>query len=161
MPMSEYYRSLRARIGRDLIEIPSVALAVRDRDGRVLLGLNHEDGRWLLPGGAVEPLEEPAAAAVREAREETGLEVEIVRLVGVYGGPLCRVTYANGDAIAFVATLFEARATGGAEQPDDEELSALRWVGADDWQVLSLAEWAPAMLRDVFAARSEAGFASP
>lgn len=49
-----------------------VGVIVRDGAGRVLLGL-HRGGTWELPGGALEPGESVAAAAVRELREETGL----------------------------------------------------------------------------------------
>jgi hypothetical protein len=49
--MSDYMRDLRARVGTSLLEIPSVALAIRDEAGRVLLGRTVADGRWLLPGG--------------------------------------------------------------------------------------------------------------
>lgn len=62
------------------------ALIVVD-DGKVLLGKRGKDpnrGRWVLPGGKVEPFEPLEAAARREGKEETGLEVEIIRRLGVY-----------------------------------------------------------------------------
>ncbi len=55
--------------------------------GRVLLIRHSWYGVWCLPGGTVEPGESVAEAAVREAREETGLEVELTRLVGVFSLP--------------------------------------------------------------------------
>jgi 8-oxo-dGTP pyrophosphatase MutT (NUDIX family) len=159
--MSDYFRRLRQRVGHDLLEIASVTIAIRDDAGRVLLGRNRADDRWVLPGGAIEPREEPAAAALREADEETGLRVEIDRIVGVYGGARCAVRYPNGDEIAFVATLFEARAAGGTPRPDGDEFGELAWVGPGDWESLSMPGWVPAMLRDVFAARTEATFTRP
>jgi 8-oxo-dGTP diphosphatase len=63
-----------------------VMVAVLD-GGRVLLTRRHDFPVWCLPGGAIDPGESAAAAAVREVREETGLEVELTRLVGVYSRP--------------------------------------------------------------------------
>ena len=96
MGMSDYVRGLRERIGHDFMLMPSVASLIRDDDGRVLL-VRHVEGRWQLPGGAVDPDERPADAARREAREETGIEIEPVEVLGVFGGPEYRITYATGD----------------------------------------------------------------
>jgi 8-oxo-dGTP pyrophosphatase MutT (NUDIX family) len=156
--MSDYMRGLRARVGNSLLEIPSVALAIRDDAGRVLLGRHVADGRWLLPGGAVEPLENPADAAVREGHEETGLHLGLLRIVGVYGGPLCRVRYANGDEIAFVATVFEARVRGGAASPDAEELDRLGWFDRAACAELAMSAWVPPILADVFTGAPGAAF---
>jgi len=158
--MSDYMRGLRGRVGTTLLEIPSVALAIRDGAGRVLLGRYLADGRWLLPGGAVEPLENPADAALREGHEETGLHLELLRIVGVYGGPRCRVRYPNGDEIAFVAAVFEARVAGGAETPDGEELDQLRWFDREACAGLDTSAWVPPILADVFAGAAEAAFAA-
>jgi len=158
--MSDYMRDLRARVGTSLLEIPSVALAIRDDAGRVLLGRYLVDGRWLLPGGCIEPLENPADAALREGHEETGLHLELRRIVGVYGGPLCRVRYPNGDEIAFVATVFEARVSGGTERPDGEELGQLRWFDRNACADLDTPAWVTPILADIFAGASEAAFAA-
>ncbi len=67
-----------------------VDVVVTSEEGHVLLirrGTDPYEGYWALPGGFVEVGETLEEAAVREAEEETGLEVEIVRLVGVYSDP--------------------------------------------------------------------------
>lgn len=61
-----------------------VNAVIRDGQGRVLLGLRARPPIWNLPGGSVEPGETPWDAAVRETREEVGLDVEVERLTGVY-----------------------------------------------------------------------------
>ena len=56
-------------------------------EGKVLLTKREDAEMWCLPGGAVDDGESLAAAAVREVREETGLEVRLTRLVGIYSRP--------------------------------------------------------------------------
>lgn len=73
--------------------------AVFDDSGRILLQLRADDDSWGLPGGYTDPNESPCETAVRETREETGLTVEPVDLVGVYTrkpgeyGPHCLVIH--------------------------------------------------------------------
>ena len=150
MPMSEYVRSLRSRIGNDLLEAPTVSVVTFDARGRVLLVRNLEDGLWSTPGGMIEPLEIPADAAVREMWEETGLLVELTHIVGVIGGPECTVTYGNGDRMAWVATLFAGRPIGGRLQPDGVETIEARYVARDEWRSLPCRSHLPLFLEAAF-----------
>jgi ADP-ribose pyrophosphatase YjhB (NUDIX family) len=94
---------LRAAVGHDLLLVPSVTVLPFDEAGRVLLvrHAGHHDG-WCVVGGAIEIGESPAQAAVREAGEEIGAEVRLVRLPGVLGGPDYQVSFPNGDHTAYV-----------------------------------------------------------
>jgi ADP-ribose pyrophosphatase YjhB (NUDIX family) len=58
---------------------------ILDEQGRVLLCHRRDKDAWILPGGGVERGELPTEAVIREVQEETGLEVTIERLLGVYG----------------------------------------------------------------------------
>jgi len=138
MPMSEYVRSLRAKVGTSLLEVPTVAVLAFDGTGRVLLVRHIEGNDWTTPGGMVEPCEVPSDAAVREMWEETGLHVRLTRLAGVFGGPLCVTTYSNGDRIAWVATVFAADVIGGQLRPDGEETLEARYVGVEEMKSLRL-----------------------
>jgi len=132
MPMSDYIRSLRERVGTTQLEVPTASVLVFDGKGRVLLVRHVEGDEWTTPGGMIEPEETPANAAVRETWEETGLVVELTRIVGVFGGELCTSTYSNGDRIAWVSTVFEGRVTGGTLRPDHVETLEVRYVGIDE-----------------------------
>lgn len=101
---------------------------IRDDDGRVLISRRSDSGWFNLPGGGVESHESAPEGLVREVREETGLEVAIGRLIGLYAKP---------QKHEMVLT-FEARVTGGTLQPSDEA-DLHEWVTPDllsEWQVL-------------------------
>ncbi len=107
-----------------------VAVIVRDSRGWILLEKRSDCGLWGLPGGRIEPGESVEQAAVRETREETGLSVEIARLVGVYSEPADRiVTFLdNGDVVHLVDILVEAAIVSG-ELSCSRESEELRFFG--------------------------------
>lgn len=108
---------------------PCGGALIGDADGRLLLVRRaHDpyDGCWDIPGGFCDLREHPRDAAVREAREETGLEIEPTGLLGMWlddyptTGDVCLNVY------------FNARATGGAEHPEPGEVAELRWFGPQE-----------------------------
>jgi len=102
---------------------PSVAAIVTNDEGHVLLQRRSDNGLWGLPGGGVEIGESVSTAIVREVREETGLTVEIERLVGVYSDPRFQVVrYADGNVVHYINTLFVCRVVGGTLQTCEETL---------------------------------------
>jgi 8-oxo-dGTP diphosphatase len=111
---------------------PPIAAAVIVKDGRVLLVQRRvKEGSlsWQFPAGEVEPGEFGGAAAVREAREETGLTVAETKILGD------RVHPATGRTMIYVACdIIE----GDARVVDDDELADLAWVKGGD-----LAEYVP------------------
>ena len=132
MPMSDYIRRLRAMIGTTVLEVPTVSVLTFDAANRVLLVRHAEGNDWTTPGGMIEPYEIPADAAVREMWEETGLYVELTRLVGVFGGRTCTSTYANGDKLSWVSSVFAGTPLGGQLRPDGEETLEARYFTADE-----------------------------
>jgi 8-oxo-dGTP pyrophosphatase MutT (NUDIX family) len=152
VPTSPYLQGLRQKVGTDLLLLPSVTGLLFDARGALLLA-RHAEGVWVAPGGAVEPDEAPGDAVVREVREETGLEVEPLRVVGAYGGPDFRVTYRNGDRVAYVMIVYECRAIGGRARADGVETRELRWVAREELSGLELPAWARVVLPDAYASR--------
>jgi 8-oxo-dGTP pyrophosphatase MutT (NUDIX family) len=150
--MSDYVRRLREKIGNDFMFMPSVAALIRDVDGRILL-VQHVEGRWQLPGGAVDPGERPAAAMQRECLEEAGITVVPIRIAGVYGGPEYAITYANGDEAGWVVTVFEARIDVGDPSPSDDETQAVGWFLPDQVEALELAPSTRETVRCLLAGR--------
>lgn len=80
---------------------------------KVLLTRRADNGLWCLPGGALDPGESAAEACVREVEEETGLQVRVKRLVGVYSDPNQLVVYPDGNKVQVVALNFEVELLGG------------------------------------------------
>lgn len=100
--------------------IPSASAVVADEEGRILLARRRDNDLWTIPGGAMDPGESIAETAVRETKEETGLDVEVMSLVGIYSNPHHVVEYADGEIRQQFSVCFACRATGGDLSPSDE-----------------------------------------
>lgn len=127
MTISEYIRKMRQHIGQEQLILVGAAAVILNEAGQVLLQHRSDSKLWGIPGGSIEPGEEPAAAVMREVWEETGLRVLPERIVGVYGGPSHLVTYPNGDQCAFTSVTFACKVVGGELSVDDDESLELRW----------------------------------
>lgn len=115
--------TLEADADRAIGVRPSVSAVIFDRRGRLLLQQRADGGQWGLPGGSVEIGESVEGAVRREVREETGLEVAVRRLVGVYSDPgLQIVRYPDGNVWHYVNVCFECAVRGGALATCDETL---------------------------------------
>jgi ADP-ribose pyrophosphatase YjhB (NUDIX family) len=109
----------------------SVAAAIFDDDGRILLMKHSNSGEWGLPGGFVDPNESVTDAVVRETREETGFDIRIVELIGVYS--LLPNTYPIPHSQA--AIIYQCSVIGGTLRLSHEG-DALRYRSIDnvtDW----------------------------
>ena len=100
----------------------SVNVAVL-QEGRILLTQREDFETWVLPSGRVEEGESLAQAAIREAKEETGIDVELTRLVGIYSR--------TGTMYAGFTALFAARPVGGAPRLQPGETIAVEWYPFD------------------------------
>jgi 8-oxo-dGTP pyrophosphatase MutT (NUDIX family) len=113
---------------------PSASVLVRDQAGRVLLLQRPDNGLWTIPTGAVKRGETVPEATVRECREETGLQVEITGLVGVFSTPDHVIAYYKGDRLREarqpVNICLHARPVGG-EVHRTAEAAEVAWVAPD------------------------------
>jgi len=132
MPIPPHIVHLRQHVGHITLLTPAVAAVIQDEAGNVLL-IRRGDGRgWSLPGGIMEPGEHFTGCLVREVQEETGLDVEPVRLIGVYSDPkVNHITYPNGDQIHIISATFECRVVGGQFHPDGEESLEVAYFAAE------------------------------
>jgi 8-oxo-dGTP pyrophosphatase MutT (NUDIX family) len=159
LAISAYLRALRGHVGHELILIPSVAVMVRDAARRLLLVRDRTTGLWQTVGGGMDPNEQPADAAVREAFEETGLLIEPTRIIGVYAGPLFCLTYPNGDVVSYVGISFAARVVGGTERPCHDEVDRLGWFDQPAACALAMAPHTRLLIEDAYRDLPEVAFA--
>ena len=102
------------RIGKQGVLRPGASALIFDEAREKFLLTRREDnGRWCLPGGGMDPGESVAEACVREVLEETGLEVRVTKLVGIYTSPDLLVEFADWTVCQPVAFRFEVEITGG------------------------------------------------
>jgi ADP-ribose pyrophosphatase YjhB (NUDIX family) len=90
----------------------------------ILLTRRSDNGQWCLPGGAFDPGESVAEGCEREVFEETGLQVKVVRLAGVYSNPDQLIVYPDGNKVHVYVLCFEVRRVGGELGLSDETTGA-------------------------------------
>ncbi|MEU1305161.1 NUDIX domain-containing protein [Streptomyces shenzhenensis] len=95
MVRTEYYDDPAAPEPNSLVVAASAVVA--DDEGRVLLQRRRDNDLWALPGGGMEMTDSLPGTAVREVKEETGLDVEITGLVGTYTDPRHVIAYLDGE----------------------------------------------------------------
>ncbi len=129
MPTPQFVLELRQKVGHDLLWLSTAMGAVLDGGGRVLLGRRADNGAWTLPGGIIDPAEQPADAAVREIFEETGVIAVPEALTSISTSGL--LTYRNGDKVQYLEFCFRCRAVGGTARVNDSELIEVGWFAVD------------------------------
>ena len=104
---------------RGIIQPGCSAIVYQDAGQKVLLTQRTDNGRWCLPGGRLDPGESVEECCVREVLEETGLIVEVQKMVGVYSNPHMLIEYTD-NSVQILGLCFEVVVTGGALRLSDE-----------------------------------------
>ncbi len=92
---------------------PGGAALITDQAGRILMQQRADSGNWSLPGGTMELGETLGSAVIREVREETGLDIELDGILGIYTNPRHVIAYADGEVRQEFVIVFTAHPTGG------------------------------------------------
>ncbi|MEU1587186.1 NUDIX domain-containing protein [Micromonospora sp. NPDC005710] len=117
--------------------VVAVTVFVQDERGRVLLIQRTDNGLWALPGGGQEFGEYIADTAVRETREEAGVEIEVTSVVGIYSNPNHVVEYSDGEVRQQFSICFRGRYISGRPTPSDES-SEVRWIEREELDGLDI-----------------------
>jgi ADP-ribose pyrophosphatase YjhB (NUDIX family) len=111
--------------------VPSVVAVVEDDQGRILLIHKTDNDLWALPGGGHDIGESIAETVVREVKEETGYDVEVVNIVGTYTNPRHVMAYDDGEVRQQFSICFSARLLGG-ELKTSSESKEVAWIAPAD-----------------------------
>ncbi|GAB2559727.1 NUDIX domain-containing protein [Nocardia heshunensis] len=107
----DYYRDPNAPKPNSLK--PGGSALVVDAGGRVLMQRRGDSGNWSLPGGIMEVGETLEQCVIRETHEETGLDIEITGLLGIYTDPEHVIEYSDGEVRQEFAIVYRGRVVGG------------------------------------------------
>jgi len=141
----DYYRDPDAPRANSLV--PGASAIVADDQGRIALHRRTDNDLWALPSGTMEIGESIAQTAVREVKEEIGVEVEPVRLVGVYSDPQHVFAYDDGEVRQEFNVCIACRTVGGELTPGDEARE-VGWFTPEEVANLAMHESVRRRIRD-------------
>ncbi|MEV7968685.1 NUDIX domain-containing protein [Sphaerisporangium sp. NPDC088356] len=128
MARTEYYDDPQAPAPNSLVV--GVSAVVTDEHGRILMQRRTDNNLWALPGGGMDLTESVPQAAIREVKEETGYDIEITGMVGLYTDPRHIIAYADGEVRRQFNVCLTARIAGG-RLAISAESQEVRWVYPD------------------------------
>jgi ADP-ribose pyrophosphatase YjhB (NUDIX family) len=129
MTRTDYYHQPDAPKANSLV--PGASAIVADGEGRIVLLRRSDNGRWALPGGVMDIGESIAHAVAREVREETGLQVEPERVVGIYTDPGHVFAFDDGEVRQQFSICFACRLVGGEIRASGESTDVRFFSPAD------------------------------
>jgi ADP-ribose pyrophosphatase YjhB (NUDIX family) len=135
MPKRDYYHDPAAPKANSIVV--AVTAAVQNAQGQLLLIERSDNGLWALPGGAQDIGESVVQAVRREVYEETGIDVEITGLSGIYSNPQHVIAYDDGEVRQEFSLCFHAKPVSGEPRSSSESRRA-RWVSPDSLQDLKI-----------------------
>ncbi|MDO5729624.1 MAG: NUDIX domain-containing protein [Actinomycetaceae bacterium] len=131
MSIPPFIVELRKHIGTAELWLSGVTAVVTNTERtHVLLVKRSDNGQWTPITGIIDPREQPAVTAMREAKEEANITIRIERLLGVdVVGP---VAYDNGDTTSYLDIAFHATYRSGDPYPADGENTEVKWFPVTD-----------------------------
>ena len=150
MEKKDYIKWIRSKVGHEKIIIVYAGGCIFNENGEVLLQKRADCNKWGFPGGAIELGETPEMASKREVKEETGLDIEVNKLIGIYTDS--DVVCANGDKVHSICIGYEMSVVGGELICDENETLELKYFSLDNMPELFCKQHEE-LLRDVMKGR--------
>ena len=135
MARTDYYNDPYAPAANSVV--PSTTAVVPDEHDRIVLIRRRDNDLWALPGGGMELGESIVDTAVREVKEETGLDVEVTGLIGVYTNPRHVMAYTDGEVRQQFSLCFTTHLIGGQLQVDSESTN-IAWTRPQDIESVNM-----------------------
>lgn len=128
-----YVKYIRDRVGHDEINLTGVNVLIINEKNQVLLQKRGTfPYKWGLIGGITELGESLEETAVREAREETGLDIGKLNLFGTTSGKECYIDFPNGDKAYFISVGYFTKEFSGALKIDNFETKELKFFSYEE-----------------------------
>lgn len=93
--------------------VPAASAVIADTEGKILLHKRSDNNLWSLPGGAMDLGESIEQTIIREVKEETGFDVEVLKCIGIYTDPEHVIEYSDGEIRQQFSICFKCRIIGG------------------------------------------------
>lgn len=135
--------------------VPAVSAVVTDSEGKILLHKRSDNFLWSLPGGAMELGESVEQAVIREVKEETGFDVEVLRCTGIYSDPGHVIAFSDGEVRQQFSICFACRIVGGELSVSSESVE-VRFFTKEELDRLDLHPAQRIRLEDFFAHQDRA-----
>lgn len=120
--MKNYIQQIRSKLGSDKFIHPAARIIVENNIGQILIIERVDNGQVGIPAGALEENETIQACIIREVKEETGLTIVDLEVIGISSNPATEsVEYPNGDKIQYFTVEFYSKSWNGAIKVEDTE----------------------------------------
>lgn len=127
-----YITDLRKKVGHDTLIGLGATTLFFNKNKELLLNLRTDTNTWGIPGGSMELHETIQDTAIRELKEETGIDAKDLKLVDVLSGDEYYFEYPNGDKMCTVIVLFKVENYSGTIMVGDNESKELRFFKLDN-----------------------------
>ncbi|MFD9892856.1 NUDIX hydrolase [Amycolatopsis sp. NPDC059027] len=135
MTRVDYYNDPNAPAANSIAV--AVSTFIQDDEGRILMIRRTDNDLYSIPGGQLELGETLAETAIREVHEETGIECEVIDVIGLYSNPNHVIAYDDGEVRQEFSICFRAIAVGGSLRTSSESKEVL-WVDSSNLGNLSI-----------------------
>lgn len=140
----DYYRDPNAPQANSLV--PGGSALVVDDQGAILMQRRSDSGNWSFPGGVMEIGETLEQCVIRETKEETGLDIEITGILGIYTDPEHVIAYADGEVRQEFNITFYGRVIGGRIEVSSES-TEVRFLRFEELETVPMHETVRLRLR--------------
>lgn len=142
---TDYFYDVKAPIANSIKPAAAVAIV---KEGKILMLRRRDNKKWTMPGGTLELGENLINCALREVKEETGLNIVIKDIIGTYTDPNIIIEYSDGEVRQEFTILYFGEYKEGEIQID-EESEEYKWINIKEVLNLDLAESQKRRLKDV------------
>ncbi|SFJ19395.1 NUDIX hydrolase [Thermoflavimicrobium dichotomicum] len=118
MARKDYYHQPGAPKPNSLV--PAASAVVTDQEGRIVLHKRSDNHLWSLPGGVMELGESIEQTIIREVKEETGFDVEVLKCIGLYTDPGHVIAFSDGEVRQQFSICFACKILGGEKSVSSE-----------------------------------------